>query len=101
MLLVIGIILLIFAIVLFAIICHLQKEDRLTLSIALTGALWFGFILGGVGLIEEYSNPSITPIDVYRGKTILEITYRDSIAIDSVVVWKEEVNEKRYINSIE
>ena len=29
-------------------------------------------------------------IDVYRGKTELEVTYRDSIAIDSTVVWKKE-----------
>lgn len=28
-------------------------------------------------------------IDVYRGRTTLEITYRDSIPIDSVVVFKE------------
>ena len=27
-------------------------------------------------------------IDVYRGKTALEITYKDSIPIDSVVVFK-------------
>ena len=27
-------------------------------------------------------------IDVYRGKTTLEITYRDSVAVDSVVVYK-------------
>ena len=31
---------------------------------------------------------SIRPIDVYRGKTTLEITYRDSVAIDSTVVYK-------------
>lgn len=28
-------------------------------------------------------------IDVYRGKTTLEITYKDSVPIDSVVVFKE------------
>ena len=28
-----------------------------------------------------------TALDVYRGKTTLEITYRDSVAIDSVVVY--------------
>ena len=28
-------------------------------------------------------------IDVYRGRTTLEITYRDSIPVDSVVVFKE------------
>lgn len=27
-------------------------------------------------------------IDVYRGNTTLEITYRDSIPVDSTVVWK-------------
>lgn len=27
-------------------------------------------------------------IDIYRGKTTLEITYKDEIPIDSVVVWK-------------
>lgn len=28
-------------------------------------------------------------IDVYRGKTALEITYRDSVPVDSTVVFKE------------
>ena len=27
-------------------------------------------------------------LDVYRGKTTLEITYRDSVAVDTVVVYK-------------
>ena len=27
-------------------------------------------------------------LDVYRGKTTLEITYWDSVAVDSVVVYK-------------
>ena len=29
-----------------------------------------------------------TALDVYRSKTTLEITYRDSVAIDSTVVYK-------------
>ena len=29
-----------------------------------------------------------TALDVYRGKTTLEITYRDSVAVDSIVVYK-------------
>lgn len=33
---------------------------------------------------------SIPPIDVYRGKTTLEITYKDSIPIDSTVVYKNK-----------
>lgn len=46
-----------------------------------------GAILLGVKL---YVEPSPTALDVYNGKTTLEITYRDSVAVDSVVVWKEE-----------
>ena len=34
------------------------------------------------------SNPQA--IDVYRGKTTLKITYKDSIPIDSVVVFKDK-----------
>ena len=34
------------------------------------------------------SNPSA--MDVYQGKTTLEITYKDGVAIDSVVVFKNE-----------
>lgn len=29
-----------------------------------------------------------TAIDVYEGKTTLEITYKDGVPIDSIVVWK-------------
>ena len=28
-------------------------------------------------------------IDVYRGRTTLEITYRDSVTVDSIVVFKD------------
>lgn len=38
-----------------------------------------------------WGEKSPTTIDVCRGRTTLEITYRDSVAVDSVVVWKEEI----------
>ena len=38
--------------------------------------------------ILEVKHPIPTALDVYRGKTTLEITYRDSVAIDSTVVYK-------------
>ena len=31
-------------------------------------------------------------LDVYKGKTTLEITYRDSIPIDSIVVLKDKIS---------
>ena len=37
--------------------------------------------------IIKISSPQA--IDVYRGRTTLEITYKDSIPVDSVVVFKE------------
>ena len=35
-----------------------------------------------------------TAMDVYQGKTTLEITYKDTIAIDSVVVFKDKEEQK-------
>ena len=29
-------------------------------------------------------------MDVYQGKTTLEITYKDGVPIDSIVVWKSK-----------
>lgn len=43
----------------------------------------------GIYLFHEPTDKTPTAVDVYRGKTTLEITYRDSVAVDSVVVWKE------------
>ena len=33
-------------------------------------------------------------IDVYRGKTTLEITYKDKVPVDSTVVWKNNKYNK-------
>jgi hypothetical protein len=55
------------------------------------GLLIFMTILTSCAFGFAFSDKQITPIDVYRGRTTLEITYKDGIAIDSVVVWKEEV----------
>ena len=49
------------------------------------------FVLGVVitlyYVIDKENNP--TAMDVYQGKTTLEITYKDRVAVDSVVVFKE------------
>jgi len=49
------------------------------------------FIIGTVitlcWAIDGEINP--TAMDVYQGKTTLEITYKDRVAVDSVVVFKE------------
>lgn len=41
--------------------------------------------------LDSYSNRDVpTAIDVYKNKTTLEITYRDSIPVDTIVVFKDE-----------
>lgn len=47
-----------------------------------------GFVVTGVIIGVCTPNYEPTALDVYRGKTTLEITYRDSVAIDSTVVYK-------------
>lgn len=54
------------------------------------GTAIIGVILIVIGVITDFYNQKPTAIDVYQGKTTLEITYRDSIPVDSVVVYKEE-----------
>ena len=34
--------------------------------------------------------PKPSAIDVYNGKTTLQITYQDSVPVDTIVVWKNE-----------
>lgn len=48
----------------------------------------FGYI--GYAIINHNNPPAI---EVYRGNTTLEITYRDGIPVDSVVVYKSDKNK--------
>lgn len=55
------------------------------------GHMFFSWILGillgsALGFYATYDQP--TALDVYQGKTTLEITYKDSVSVDSVVVFK-------------
>lgn len=55
--------------------------------------VYFGTVLAGFGVaIMTASHYETIPsaMDVYQGKTTLEITYKDNVAIDSVVVFKNK-----------
>ena len=54
------------------------------------GVLILVGIIAGVCCNTPNSTLNNTPtaLDVYRGKTTLAITYRDSVALDSIVVYK-------------
>lgn len=63
-----------------------NKDERFCSALILT-ILGIVFVM----LISSYNNRNTpTALDVYQGKTTLEITYKDSIPVDSVVVFKEE-----------
>lgn len=56
---------------------------------------WLGFYIGVIFtciltliIILVFNKKDPSAIDVYRGKTTLEITYKDSIPVDSIVVYK-------------
>lgn len=66
-----------------------MNDEGCGLTVILLIALFgFGFLLG---LSLHDGEPEA--IDVYRGKTTLQITYQDSVAVDSVVVFKDKENK--------
>lgn len=57
-------------------------------DIHITGTAYFGGMIVALGIwcISSFKSPKA--IDVYRGKTTLQITYKGNIPIDSTVVYK-------------
>lgn len=72
---------------LVAIVIDIVSEEKgKNCSKWIFGLGMFGGMMLNSGL--NYKEP--TAIDVYRNKTTLEITYKDGIAIDSTVVFKDK-----------
>lgn len=59
-------------------------SNAYTVSILIVSIITF---ISAVFTTIELRNP--TAIDVYRGRTVLEITYRNGVPIDSAVVFKK------------
>lgn len=80
------IILLIISIIVLALIMWCEQKESTKPSLVYFTIMFSCLALSSLVSIIDYNEP--TALDVYRGKTTLEITYRDSVAIDSVVVYK-------------
>ena len=80
--LILGILLVIFAICLGIAIIH-ESNEKVGVIIS-----YVGFIFG-LFLIIGYINNRPKAIDVYKGKTELRITYEGNIPVDSSVVFKK------------
>lgn len=47
-------------------------------------------IMIAIAAFVEFLSPSITPMDVYQGKTTLEYKVVDGVKVDSCVIWKNK-----------
>lgn len=67
----------------------IKEEGNTALSIVL-------LIIAVIGLLFIMAHINYTPtaLDVYKGKTELRITYDGKIPVDSVVIYKKEVNNE-------
>ena len=63
-----------------------EKTDRIGLRCIIIGLVLGAF--GAIGNVAVTTPKHPTALDVYLGKTTLKITYRDSVAVDSTVVYK-------------
>lgn len=81
--LVLSIIGFVFAIVFFIIGVANGDESAFSISAVVSTIIFLVIII-----IVCLENEEPKAIDVYQGKTTLEITYKDSVPVDSVVVFK-------------
>lgn len=80
--------------ILLAIIVVVYKTSESDELDTCKACIFLGILLGlscvvCLNAISEYISPTIKPLDVYQGKTTLEITYKDSVPVDSLVVFKD------------
>ena len=78
--------------ILIFILCSIHESDK-SLDVipnAALGAFIIAFTIAGIALINEEFNTSITPMDVYQGKTTLQYKVVDGEKVDSCVIWKNK-----------
>lgn len=78
---ILGLIFIIMGSALIAVLIMSEQTDRLTILGSVSSVF---LIIGGYIHICKY--PSA--IDVYRGKTTLQVTYKNNVPIDTTVIYK-------------
>lgn len=84
---IIGSILIFIACIIAIIDYIVEDNNRWTGALILISTL-IGAELLSAGIIQKTLSEYPQAIDVYRGNTMLQITYKDSIPVDTVVVFK-------------
>lgn len=80
---ILGLIFIIMGSVLIAVLIMSEQTDKMTILGSVSSVF---LIIGGAGCIYDCKHPSA--IDVYRGKTTLQVTYKGNIPTDTIVVYK-------------
>ena len=84
---------LVFAIILFLFIIFVSEnlnKIKVSIRILITFFLTVGIIFS---LLFHLDTPKA--IDVYKGRTVLEITYKNKVPIDSTVIWKSKTYKRK------
>ena len=81
-----NIILFIIPVIFLGLILWREKKEHKDNTMVWFTIMYSVWALASFVSLITYNEP--TALDVYRDKTTLEITYRDSVAIDSTVVYK-------------
>lgn len=68
---------------LIAVLIMSEQTDGLTILGSVSSVL---LIIVGASCIYTCKNPSA--IDVYRGKTTLQVIYKNNVPIDTIVIYK-------------
>lgn len=80
---ILGLIFIIMGSALIAVLIMSEQTDGLTILDSVSSAL---LIIVGASCIYTCKNPSA--IDVYRGKTTLQVIYKNNVPIDTIVIYK-------------
>lgn len=81
---------------LIVLMAHISRYCNDDLNIGFFFGFWLIIcVVIEIGMIIDITEePKPTPMDVYQGKTTLEYTIRDGEVIDSVVVWKGDIDNE-------
>lgn len=80
---ILGLISIIIGSALLAVLIISEQTNKLTILGSVSSML---LIIGGASCIYDCKHPSA--IDVYRDKTTLQVTYKNNIPTDTIVVYK-------------
>lgn len=82
--LIIGMLYMVVGLLIGLICLFLKRYDSIGLTIALTLN-----IAGTLNVIIYHATEAPSALDVYKGKTVLKITYEDKVPVDTVVIYKK------------